>query len=227
MRIPLIFSKEHLMNLSRFLGVIAFCAAAVGVAQASTPDELIRPIQDRWAEIKYRQPEKAQAEQYRALAQQARKLVEGNPGLAEALIWEGIVLSSEAGAKGGLGALSLAKEARERLDEALKLNDKALNGSAYTSLATLYAKVPGWPIGFGDKELAENYFKKSLAINPAGIDPNFFYGEYLAERDRIKDARAHLEAALKAPARPGRELADSGRRQEIQALLDKLNKEQK
>jgi len=30
---------------------------------------------------------------------------------------------------------------------------------------------------------------------------------------------------LKAPPRPGRELADSGRRQEIQALLAKLRKE--
>lgn len=217
------------MKVSRTLRQIILTAAVCwfGTAMASTPDELIRPIQDRWAEIKYRQPEKAQAEQYRSLAQQARKLVESNPALPEALIWEGIVLSSEAGAKGGLGALSLVKEARERLEEALKLNDKALAGSAYTSLATLYAKVPGWPIGFGDKDKAEEFFKKSLAINPAGIDPNFFYGEYLAERDRVREARSHLEAALKAPPRQGRELADSGRRQEIQVLLDKLNKEHK
>jgi tetratricopeptide (TPR) repeat protein len=217
------------MNLSRYVRHFAMAAVAccIGIAHASTPDELIRPIQDRWAEIKYRQPEKVQAEQYRNLAQQARKLVESNPALPEALIWEGIVLSSEAGAKGGLGALSLVKEARERLEEALKLNDKALAGSAYTSLATLYAKVPGWPIGFGDKDKAEDFFKKSLAINPAGIDPNFFYGEYLAERDRVREARSYLEAALKAPPRQGRELADSGRRQEIQVLLDKLNKEHK
>lgn len=201
--------------------------ALSGLAQASSPDEVIRPIQEQWAEIKYKQPEKQQAESYNKLAVQARKAVEANPGVAEVLIWEGIVLSSEAGAKGGLGALGLAKDAKERLDAALKLNDKALSGSAYTSLATLYAKVPGWPIGFGDKERAEEFFKKSLAINPNGIDPNFFYGEYLADRDRIAEARSYLEAALKAPPRPGRELADSGRRQEIQALLTKLNKEAK
>ena len=41
------------------------------------------------------------------------------------------------------------------------------------------------------------------------------------------EARQHLEKALKAPARPGRELADSGRRKEIQALLEKLNKDAK
>lgn len=207
--------------------LLGLSIAGYGFAHASTPDELIRPLQDRWAEIKYRVPEKDQAEQYRALALEARKLVENNPSMAELLIWEGIVLSSEAGAKGGLGALSLVKEARGRLDAALKLNDKALNGSAYTSLATLYAKVPGWPIGFGDRERAEEYFKKSLTINPAGIDPNFFYGEYLAERDRIKEAREHLDVALKAPSRPGRELADSGRRLEIQTLLKKLEKESK
>jgi tetratricopeptide (TPR) repeat protein len=194
-------------------------------AQASSPEELIRPIQDQWAEIKYRQPESQQADSFEKLAEQANRIAESNPHAAEPLIWEGIVLSSEAGAKGGLGALGLAKQARKLLEEAIRLNDKALSGSAYTSLATLYAKVPGWPIGFGDKERAEEYFRKSLAINPGGIDANYFYGEYLADHDRIAEARAHLEAALKAPPRPGRELADSGRRQEIQMLLAKLSKE--
>lgn len=214
------------MNIRQTLLATVFLATA-GFANASTPEELIRPIQEQWAEIKYKQPEKQQAESYNKLAVQARKIVESNPAVAETLIWEGIVLSSEAGAKGGLGALGLAKDAKQRLDEALKINDKALSGSAYTSLATLYAKVPGWPIGFGDKERAEEFFKKSLAINPHGIDPNFFYGEYLADRDRVAEARIYLEAALKAPPRPGRELADSGRRQEVQALLTKLNKEAK
>ena len=192
---------------------------------AVTPDEVIRPVQDQWAEIKYRVPEKQQADRYEQLAQKSRQLVDANPGMAEVLVWDGIVLSSEAGARGGLGALSLAKDAKQRFEEALKINDKVLQGSAYTSLATLYAKVPGWPIGFGDKEKAENFFKKSLAINPNGIDPNFFYAEYLAERDRNAEARQFLEKALKAKPRPGRELADKGRREEIRALLERLNKE--
>jgi tetratricopeptide (TPR) repeat protein len=87
-------------------------------------------------------------------------------------------------------------------------------------MATLYAKVPGWPIGFGDKARAEELFKKSLAINPDGIDPNFLFGEYLAESGRVSEARRYLEIALKAPPRPGRDLADSGRRQEVRALLE-------
>jgi tetratricopeptide (TPR) repeat protein len=198
-----------------------------GQALAASADDLIRPIQEEWAEIKYRQPAKQQPDLYRALAEKTRKLAEANPYSAEVLIWEGIVVSSEAGARGGLGALSLAKEARRLLEESLKLNEAALSGSAYTSLATLYAKAPGWPIAFGDDKRAEELFRKSLSINPSGIDPNFFYGEYLIDDGRVTEGRRYLEAALKAPPRPGRELADQGRRREIQALLEKTAKDAK
>lgn len=194
------------------------------LVHAAPGDELVRPIQDRWAEIKYRTPEKQQADLYHELAGKAHRLSQEHPNLAAAMVWEAIVLSSEAGARGGMGGLSLAKEARTLLEESLKLDEKTLNGSAYTSLGTLYAKVPRWPIGFGDKEKAEELFKKSLVINPNGIDPNFFYGEYLIDQDRIAEGRRYLEKALAAPDRPGRELADQGRRQEIQALLDKTAK---
>ena len=208
-------------SILRTTASVLFGALLSAAVLAATPEETIRPIQNQWAEIKYKTPEKQQADQYEALAKQARKIAESHPGLAEALIWEGIVLSSEAGMR-SLSALSLAKDARQRFEEAMKINEKALNGSALTSLATLYAKVPGWPIGFGDKAKAEELFRKALASFPDDIDANFFYGDYLAERDRIPEARRYLEAALKAPARPGRELADGGRRQEIKALLAKL-----
>ena len=199
-------------------------ALGVGLStllHAAPGDDLIRPIQDRWAEIKYRQPEDRQADLYRELAVQARQVAKANPNLAAALIWEAIVVSSEAGVRGGLGGLSLAKEARALLEESLKLDEKSLNGSAYTSLATLYAKVPRWPLGFGDKEKAEALFRKSLAVNPDGSDPKFFYGEYLIDQDRVAEGRRYLEKALAAPARPGRELADQGRRQEARVLLAK------
>jgi len=46
-----------------------------------------------------------------------------------------------------------------------------LNGSVYNSLGSLYAKVPGWPLGFGDKKKAQAYFEKALAINRTGSTP--------------------------------------------------------
>lgn len=218
----------HAVRIARAAALAATAAlialAATKPVFAATGEEAVRPIQDRWARIKYDEPEARQADQYGALAVEARKVVESNPGQAEPLVWEGIALSSQAGAKGGLGALSLAKEAKARFEQAMKIDEKALGGSALTSLGTLYAKVPGWPIGFGDKDKAEELFRKSLAMNPTGIDANFFYGEYLADQGRTREARGLLKAALAAPARPGREKADAGRRKEIQALLDKLDK---
>ena len=68
---------------------------------------------------------------------------------------------------------------------------------------------------------AQGLLEKALSINPQGIDPNFFYGEYLVETGKPKDATTYLERALEAPARPGREIADAGRREEVKALLDK------
>ena len=49
-----------------------------------------------------RQPEKQQADLYRELAAKAHKLSDANPNMAEPLIWEGIVVSSEAGVRGAL-----------------------------------------------------------------------------------------------------------------------------
>ena len=74
----------------------------------------------------------------------------------------------------------------------------------------------------GDKAKAKELLDRALAINPKGIDPNYFYGEYLVETGKPSEAIAYLERALAAPARPGREIADAGRRDEAKALLDKV-----
>lgn len=180
-------------------------------------------IQQRWAEIQYRLPEDDREKAFEALAKEAETFVADYPGRAEPLIWQGIVRSTYAGAKGGLGALGLVKEARASLEAALKIAPEALDGSAYTSLGSLYYQVPGWPLGFGDDEMARNYLQKSLAINPDGIDANYFFGDFLAEQDEPQRARVYLEKVLAAPPRPGREVADAGRRAEAELLLEDLN----
>jgi tetratricopeptide (TPR) repeat protein len=81
--------------------------------------------------------------------------------------------------------------------------------------------VPGFPLGFGDRQKAEELLGKALKINPDGIDPNYFYGELLYEQGRYREALEHLERAARAQPRPGRELADRGRHAEIRALADK------
>jgi tetratricopeptide (TPR) repeat protein len=202
---------------------VALAAALVNVAALAAPvDDAVADLQREWETIRYRTPTAQHAERFEALAGRAHRVVEAYPNRAEPLIWDGIIVSTLAGAKGGLGALSLAKDAKAMYEQALKLNPNALDGSAYNSLAVLYYKVPGWPIGFGDKAKAKELLDKALAINPKGIDVNYFYGEYLVETGKPAEAIGYLERALAAPPRPGREIADAGRREEAKALLDKV-----
>ena len=84
--------------------------------------------------------------------------------------------------------------------------------------------MPGWPIAFGNEEMAEKYLKKALAINPDGIDPNFFYGDFLLSEDHPREALEYLEKAKAAPARPNRPVADAGRQSEIDEAIAKARK---
>lgn len=193
-------------------------------ALAMEPDveEAVHQLQQRWAEIHYQLPDDAQAKAFETLEHEADGYLTRYPEAAELHIWAGIVRSTEAGATSGLGALSLVKSARDDLETALDLDPAALEGSAYVSLGALYYQVPGWPLAFGDDDKAEWHLRQALKFNPDGIDSLYFWGDYLHQQGRDAEARQALERALEAPPRPGRELADRGRREEIQALLDRL-----
>jgi tetratricopeptide (TPR) repeat protein len=212
------FHRAVLACASLFAGPL--CAAAP--ANPAFDAELLS-IQQAWAKTNYETPAgDARVQAFDALEKRAEAFTRQNPTRAEALIWEGIIESSYAGAKGGLGALSLCKEARGNLEAALKIDPAALDGSAYTSLGTLYYKVPGFPLGFGDHDKAEHMLQKALKQNPNGIDPNYFYAEFLFEEERYPEALQYLDKASKAAPRPGREVADKGRRAEIAALAAKV-----
>lgn len=195
----------------------------VGIAMATEPGASTVPqVRDRWAQINYQLPKAQRESAFEDLLHQAERIRQAQPRDASALIWEGIVLSSLAGEKGGVGALGLVKRARADFEAAIKLDADALDGAAYTSLGALYYQVPGWPLGFGDDDTARTMLRKGLAIDPDGIDANYFYGDFLRDQKDWAGARAALQKALAAPARPGREVADAGRRQEAQARLKEV-----
>jgi len=185
-------------------------------------DDAIFDVAHRWAKVTYQTPEAERETAFNGVIAEARQVAQAYPGRAEPLVWQAIVLSSAAKAQGGLGALGKVKEARDLLLAAEKINPTALDGSVYNSLGSLYAKVPGWPVAFGDKKKAREYLEKALAINPNGIDPNYFYADLLADQGEYAKAAEHLKRALAAPARPHREDADAGRRQDVQQLLDSI-----
>jgi len=189
--------------------------------RAATVDEAVAQLQREWESIRYQAPAPEREKRFEALAAKAHAVTESFAGRSEPLVWEGIIVSSWAGEKGGLGGLSLAKQAKALYEAAIQLDGTVLDGSAYNSLGVLYYKVPGWPLGFGDKTKAQELLQKALAINPQGIDANFFYGEFLLETRHAEEAAGYFERVLQAPPRAGRQLADAGRRDEARALLAK------
>jgi tetratricopeptide (TPR) repeat protein len=203
--------------------MVSFCllATLLASAGAARADEAtdIAHLQTRWAEVNYQLPEAEREPALATLAAEAETLRKANEHSAPYLVWEGIIRSTYAGAKGGLGALGECKKARALFEKSIELDPAAMAGSAYTSLGSLYYQVPGWPVGFGDDKQAKTMLMKGLELNPEGIDSNYFYGDYLLEEGDYAEALAAFEKAMRAPDRPGRESADAGRRAEIERKI--------
>jgi tetratricopeptide (TPR) repeat protein len=208
--------------MNRSLTLIAAAIAVILTAPASADEfgDGLAAIQQEWAIANYEtKDEKARSEAFAALVEHAAEFREQHPQHAEALAWEGIVLSTYAGEVSAMSAMKYAKAARTALEGAERLDATALAGGIYASLGALYSKVPGGIIGFGDDKLAAQYFRKALAVSPDSIDNNYFYGEFLLDQGDYGRARTVLEHALAAPPITDRPVFDAGRRQEIRTLL--------
>lgn len=116
----------------RIFSALGLCMIAGAGWAAGLPPQVAQ-LQDRWAVITYQLPKPQRVVALEALAQQSDQVRHALPDDADALIWDGIVRSSLAGEKGGLGALAQVKRARSDFEEAIKRAPRALDGAAYTS----------------------------------------------------------------------------------------------
>lgn len=80
-------------------------------------------------------------------------------------------------------------------ENSIEIDPLALEGSAFTSLGSLYYQVPGWPIGFGDDKKAHEMLRKGLEYSPQGIEPNYFYGDFLMDQGDYNAALVVFENA--------------------------------
>ncbi len=206
--------------MRRHVGFLFAVALAMPVA-AMGPEAVL--VQQAWDYANFGLGGDEQKAAMKKLVADCETLVTTHAGDAELLTWCGITNSTFAGMTGALSAMKYAKAARANLEKAIELSPDVLDGGAKTSLGTLYFKVPGWPIGFGDEDKARELLTAGLAVNPDGMDSNYFYADFLIEEKDNAAARTYLERALGAPERPGREIADKGRRVEIEASLLKLD----
>jgi len=149
------------------------------------------------------------------------KLAKSNNGDAGYQMMAGFFNIQYASVKGGLGALKYAKAARKYLEASINIDPTIYGASAHSVLASMYFKVPGWPVSFGDKKKAIKNYQKALELSPNGIDSNFTYATYLYEKKKYAEAKVYLEKAKAAPPRPLRPRAD----QELHKTIDEALRE--
>ncbi len=207
-------------------------AALVLFAPAAWADpaaDMLLELRHGWEVARYQSPAGNRGRLFAALAAKAQVAADLLPGRAEPLVWQGMALSAQAEEEGWLGVWTkyqLTHQARALFESALQADGGVLDGAAYIGLGMLYYKSPPWPLGFGSKRRAGELLQQALALHPGAIDPNFFYGEYLLETRKSDEAVAYLQKALQLPIRPGYQVTDTGRREEIRALLSQAQERQ-
>lgn len=199
-------------------------AQAQTQARPQTMREGVNHIRSSWEHIAYEvNGSSTQTRALDRLETEAAALVARFPGQAEPLLWQGIVVSEQANRANFLHQLGLAREALRILTRANQINPDAANGGVALSLAVLYYKVPGSPIGFGDDERAGRLLRHALQLDPDGLDANYFYGDYLHDQGDDVGAARYLRKALAAAHDTTRPVWDAGRRREVQALLREVS----
>jgi len=185
----------------------------------------LQAIESEWASIYYNLPKDKKEEAFNALLNKTTQLANQFPNNPETLFWQAVIIATNAELQDGFKALKAIHKSRDLLLEAVKINPETANGSAYVTLGTLYYMVPKWPIAFGDSEKAERMFQAALKINPNGIDTNYYYGDFLLEKNQFQEAQKYFEKALSTPSRAEQLFADDKLKEEVRfALLNTKNR---
>jgi tetratricopeptide (TPR) repeat protein len=160
----------------------------------------------------------ARSKAFSALIQRASALAKQNPTRGEPLVWKGIVEAEQSAFERSLGQV---KQARKTLEAAVAMLPNAYAADAHASLGSMYANVPGFPLGFGDKKQARLHFQKALALAPTHVSGNLNYGNLLLKDEDYAGAMKHANAALAGLPRAGRERADKASRATADNILAK------
>lgn len=199
--------------------VVVFLLLFSAQLLASDLNASIATLESDWASAYYQNDESRQKQAYPELLEKAKELVNRYPNAAEPKIWQATIMSTNAAFESSLTALATLETAKKLLEEAIRINPKALDGAAYVTLGTLYYMLPGWPVSFGDDDMAEQLLKASLQINPDGIDANYFYADFLLRQDRATEAEAFFHKASQAPVRKQQVFADTQLQNEAKLAL--------
>ena len=179
---------------------VVLAAASIAMLVSATPatrasdnramDADILVVAEEWAKIKYLSKDDSERkEKMEVLGAKADALVTRYPGRPETLIWDGIVTSERASLTWGLSALSHANRARDLLLEAYKMDPKALDAGAPTSLGVLYYRVPGFPLGWGDTDKARQLLEEAVEMPPTAATRTTFTPTFSSSRESTRRRR--------------------------------------
>jgi len=186
---------------------------------ASTLTPEINKIESQWARIYYAENSSEQTKHFPALVEVTKQLASKYPKAVEPVIWQAIIIATNAAFESPFKALKSIETAKTLLEQVIRIKPEALEGAALVTLGTLYYMTPGWPISFGDQQRAEWLLKEALRINPSSIDSNYFYADYLLSKGKLESAEDYFKKALNAPVRSNQHYADTQLKKEALAAL--------
>jgi len=187
-------------------------------------DDLAKTLNDEWGVIFYTLPSEQQAERFKELLLRIREFKAKYPYRAEPLIIEAVTQCTLVAAEWSFSALSDIENAKDLLLKAIDIDPKAMEAAAYIALGNLYYRLPGWPISFGDEDLARQYLETAVKLYPHEVDTNYFLGDYWLGEGEYDKALLYLEKAEKAKVRPEHELSDRHTKAETLKALEAARK---
>lgn len=209
------------------LTLVALTPSAYAGTKAGQMQADVLSIAQKWAQIKYLSKSNSERKRkMKSLAATADALAQRYPNRVDVLIWDGIVTSERASLTWGLGALHLANAARDILQKAYKMDPKALDAGATTSLGVLYYRVPGFPVGWGDKTKARALLQEAVRNAPNGRDAHYFYADFLYEQGKYHEAEKVVLRGLKLPDHPERPLWNRTFPTVMQGLLARIREKE-
>lgn len=158
----------------------------------------------------------------RALYEKANEFaaaaVDVNEDGYEGYYWYAITLGRVGELRGIFNSLSAAKQMRGHLERVIALQPE--HAGAHYALGTLYRLLPGWPLAYGDKNVALEYMQKATALWPENTTYQIGLAESLLALKQYEQAEHVLRNVLDMPLTPGEHVESTLDKEEAKAILE-------
>jgi tetratricopeptide (TPR) repeat protein len=187
--------------------LLIFSGASFALEQSDFDDSLAALSREYSAAKSSQLTSDQQADAFEALRVHAEALSKRYDKRAEPLVWQGWALCEYAMAIKSFGSLGAYRKARDKIDAALAIDPKVFNGKPWITLARLHHYLPPFPISYGSKRKAREYYKKGLSLDPSDCEGNYHWAVLLADDEDYDAALRHLETAARTQQQKPEELA--------------------